>query len=185
MTRRLVWVFTVLSLFLSFNMEPTIASVILRMSFDQVVKGAELIVDGEVVSKEIRLSPISGRPFTYFNIAIIDLIKGDYPKKIIEIGYMGGQIGDMTLNVSNMRMPEIGERGIYFIETTNQQQIHPLIGWQQGHYRVIIDPNNGQERVVSEDENDRPARSRALSLPQGVGLKDFKQEIRGIVKGGN
>ena len=167
------------------QIDSTIASVIIRMPFDQVVKGAELIIEGEILTKETRLSPISGRPFTYFKIAIIDVIKGDYPNPTIEIGYMGGQIGELTLKVSDMRMPDIGEWGVYFIETLSQQQVHPLIGWQQGHYRVIKNPQTGQERVVSDQESETGARSRALLLQPGTDLEEFKQEIRGIVEGDN
>lgn len=185
MKRRVVLRFIILFLFFSLQIDSTIASVIIRMSFDQVVKGAELIIEGEVLTKETRLSPISGRPFTYFKIAIIDVIKGDYPNSTIEIGYMGGQIGELTLKVSDMRMPDIGEWGVYFIETLSEQQVHPLIGWQQGHYRVIKNPQTGQERVVSDQESETGTRSRALLFQQGTDLEEFKQEIRGIVKGDN
>ncbi|MBN1547180.1 MAG: hypothetical protein JW902_11020 [Syntrophaceae bacterium] len=159
----------------------TEASVIARMSFDQVVKGAEMIVEGVVSSKETRLSPVSGRPFTYFVIEIIDVIKGDYPDSTIEIGYLGGQVGELTLTVSDMRMPEIGEKGVYFIETTDHPQVHPLIGWQQGHYRVIIHPKTGREMIVS-DEDQQETPSRALLLHQGTALEDFKQSIRSILE---
>ena len=185
MKRRVVFRFIILFLFFSLQIESTIASVIIRMPFDQVVKGAELIIEGEVLTKETRLSPISGRPFTYFKIAIIDVIKGDYPNSTIEIGYMGGRIGELTLKVSDMRMPDIGEWGVYFIETLSQQQVHPLIGWQQGHYRVIKNSQTGQERVVSDQGSETGVTSRALLLQQGTDLEEFKQEIRGIVEGDN
>lgn len=184
MKRRLILTFSILVLLFSGQIDPAESSVIVRMSFDQVVSGAELIIEGEVLSKETRLSPINGRPFTYFKIEIIDVIKGDYPDSTIEIGYMGGQVGELTLTVSDMRMPEIAERGIYFVETLGQQQIHPLIGWQQGHYRVIISPQTGQEIVVSDEEQqETPARS--LLLRQGTGLEEFKQDIRSIMEEGN
>lgn len=43
MKRRVVFRFIILFLFFSLRIESTIASVIIRMPFDQVVKGAELI----------------------------------------------------------------------------------------------------------------------------------------------
>ena len=110
------------------------ASTIMKANLDQVAKESELIFEGRAVSKETRPSPISGKPFTYFTFDIIDLIKGSYSNPTIEIGFMGGTLGNITLEVSDMRMPEIGERGIYFVENIGEQQIHPLFGWQQGHY---------------------------------------------------
>jgi len=155
------------------------ASVIVRIPFEQVVKGAELIIHGSVLSAETRVSPISGKPFTYFTIRIDEIIKGDYPFETIEIGYMGGTIGEMTLEVSDMRMPRVDERGIYFIETLGAQQIHPLIGWQQGHYRVIVNQDTGREVVVSQ----QPAEStpRGMMAPQGIGVEEFKQTIRNLM----
>ena len=85
------------------------------------------------------------------------------------------------LVITDMRMPEIGESGIYFIETLGQQQVHPLIGWQQGHYRVIIDPQTGRKMVVSdEDRQEAPAKS--LLLRQGTELEDFKESIRSVME---
>ena len=182
MKRRVVS-FIVFSLFLTLQTETARSSMVLRMSFQEIVSGAELIVDGEVLKKETRLSSMGPRPFTYFKIAIIDIVKGEYPDETIEIGYMGGQVGDLVLKVSDLRMPAVGERGIYFIESLGQRQIHPLIGWQQGHYRVIVDPQTGQERAVSEYERDSGTGIRAPLLQQGTDLSDFKKEIRGLVKG--
>ncbi len=115
-------IFFILLLALSFtllNIDQTKATTILELSFDQVYQGSELIFEGRVVSKETRPSHTDGNPFTYFTFQIIEVIKGSYKNSTIKTGYMGGQSGqsgDSTLKVSGMKMPEIGERGIYFVE---------------------------------------------------------------------
>ena len=155
------------------------ATVILKKSFSQVIHGSELIFEGRVVSKETRPLPINDKPFTFFIIEIIDIIKGSYPHTTIETGYMGGRIGELTLEVSDMRMPEVGERGIYFVETLNEQQIHPLFGWQQGHYLVITNQQTGQEMVIPIKQKDIKARSSMLQ--KGSNLVDFKVNIYNIM----
>ena len=65
---------------------------------------------GGFLSEETRPSPIDGRPFTYFTFEIIDVINGPYSGNYIELGFAGGTLRGLTLSVSNMRMPEIGER---------------------------------------------------------------------------
>jgi len=92
---------------------------------------------------------------------------------------MGGRIGELTLEVSDMRMPEVGERGIYFVETLNEQQIHPLFGWQQGHYLVITNQQTGQEMVIPIKQKDIKARSSMLQ--KGSNLVDFKVNIYNIM----
>ena len=139
-----------------------------------------MIFEGRAVSKETRPSPISGKPYTYFTFEIIDLIKGSYSNPTIEIGFMGGTLGDITLKVTNMRMPEIGERGIYFVENITEQQINPLFGWQQGHYLVITSQKTGQDMVVPAQQENWKGRS--LMLQEGTDLEDFKRNIRNVLK---
>ena len=168
-----------------------VASEIMKADLDQVAKNSELIFEGRVVSEETRPSPISGKPFTYFTFNIIDLIKGSYLNQTIILGFMGGTLGGITLKVSDMRMPEIGERGVYFVEKIGEQQIHPFFGWQQGHYLVITNQQRGQDMVISMEQTDQynmiPAyhknlKSRSLMLEKGIELEEFKQKIRNILK---
>jgi len=159
-----------------FAAEPAVASMVLKVDFNQVVNGAELIFQGRVVSKETRPSPLSGKPFTYFTFAVIDVIKGSYERPTIEIGYMGGKLGEFTLEISDMRMPEVDEGGIYFVETLSEEQIHPLFGWQQGHYLVITSRQTGIDTVVPVEQEVLKKRPTRAARP--LTLKDFKQNIR-------
>ncbi len=154
------------------------ASSINRVSFSKVAQDAELVFQGTVLSKETRLIGPSRTPFTYFTFQITDVIKGNYASDKIELGYMGGPKGKQTLNVSDMVMPQTDEEGIYFVESLSQKQVHPLLGWQQGHYRVVEDPQSGEKRVsplVSSPAN-------ALSITPSV--QDFKQSILNTLNAG-
>ncbi len=119
-------------LFIPLNAGQAKATVILELSFDQVCQGSELIFEGRVASKETRPSPTDGKPFTYFTFQIMEVIKGSHTGSTVEIGFMGGQSGDSTLKVFGMQMPEMGERGIYFVENLSVQRIHPLCGLATG-----------------------------------------------------
>jgi len=152
------------------------ASEVLPLSFQQVTASAELIFEGRVLSRTSRLSPSSGNPFTYFTFQILDILKGSYPGRSIELGFMGGPKGGYVMRVTDMRMPKIGEKGIYFVERLDVQQVHPLCGWHQGHYLVISSPYNSQERVV-------PVRTDPSALTVAPTLNEFKQSVRNIVRG--
>ncbi|MAF33092.1 MAG: hypothetical protein QF876_02965 [Desulfobacterales bacterium] len=153
------------------------ATTILEVSFAEVIQGAELIFEGRVLSEETRPSPIDGRPFTYFTFEIIDVINGPYSGNYIELGFAGGTLRGLTLSVSNMRMPEIGERGVYFVESLTQELVHPLYGWHQGHYLVVTDPANLQEKVV-------PLLTNLNVLATAQTVDEFKQNVRDIMGGG-
>ena len=54
----------------------------------------------------------------------------------------------MTMHISDMLLPERGEHGIYFIESLEKMQVHPLYGWSQGHFIVGYDAA-GSEIVMT------------------------------------
>ena len=69
------------------------------------MQGAELIFEGRVVSRESRLSSMTGNPFTtYFTFEIIDVIKGSYSNSTIELGFVGGPKGTYVMVISDMCM---------------------------------------------------------------------------------
>jgi len=156
-------------------------STIVTRSLKQIVDGSEFIFEGRAVSKEVRPSLVSGMPFTYFTFEILEVVKGIYPYPTIEIAYMGGPSGELTLKVSDMRMPEVGERGIYFAENLENQQIHPLVGWQQGHYLIYPNAKTGRDTVVPAQYETAGIRGRALMTTHGIPLDDFKQNIQDIM----
>ena len=174
------------SLFLAIN--STEAAMIIEKSFEQVTNSAELIFEGKVLSKETRPSPESGEPFTYFTFEVIDTIKGDYSEDTIVLGFMGGlqKSGPregLILRVSNMRMPEIGEKGIYFVETLAEQQANPLYGWNQGHYLVKTSKSTGKDLVIPVEQDVIESGTKALN--QGITLEEFKDNIHNAIGGTN
>lgn len=168
-------------MFAFLNVGQVRSTVVLRMGFDQVVTGAELIFEGSVVSQETRPSPVNGKPFTYFTFEIIEVIKGNYTKPTIEIGFMGGQLGEFTLEVTEMRMPTLDERGIYFVESLSKQQVHPFIGWSQGHYLVETDERSGQDVVIPMEEE--VAEAKSLQLMHAPTVEAFKKTIEDVLEG--
>ncbi len=183
MWRNIIFILFLALSFTLFCTNQTKATTILELSFDQVCQGSELIFEGRVVSKETRPSPTDGNPFTYFTFQIIEVIKGSYTGSTVELGFMGGQSGDSTLKVYGMQMPEIGERGIYFVENLSVQQIHPLCGWQQGHCLVISDKQTGKDMVIPVEDKDS-VKTNSFALTHAPTLEVFKQNIRNVIEKG-
>ena len=179
MKRSFLPIFFLTLFILLFFINQANASVILKKSFSQVIQGSELIFEGRVVSKETRPSPINDMPFTYFTFGIIDIVEGDYPDQTIELGFMGGPKGDLVLKIADMRMPEVGERGIYFVTTLNEQYVHPLTGWHQGHYLIMINEQTDMNVVVPVTQQEvLKSPSRAARL---LTVEDFKENIRNVI----
>jgi hypothetical protein len=153
------------------------ASTILAVSFENIVNNSELIFEGQVVTQETRRSKQDGTPFTYSTFQVLDVIKGRVPAGgYLTLGFAGGTIDGMTLEVHDLRMPVLNEKGIYFVESMDKELVNPLYGWQQGHYLVIKDAGTGVEKVMS-------VIGRRSELVVAPTVNDFKRSIRSELGG--
>jgi hypothetical protein len=48
-----------------------------------------------------------------------------------------------------MRLPAVGEVGIYFVESLRERQVHPLVGWSQGHFLERNEEKTGPPGVFT------------------------------------
>lgn len=121
------------------------ATTILGMDIDKVVADAEFVFEGVVINSETRQDGNSGIISTYVTFQIDDVIKGDYSGGSVELKFMGGVFNGQIVEVSGMRIPQMSEQGIYFVESMSRDLINPLIGWSQGHFIIVDD--NGVRRI--------------------------------------
>lgn len=142
-----------------------------QISTDQLIAGSELVIDARVTAVQVRPAGPRALPYTYATLEVIDVIKGNYAKRAIELGFMGGTLQGQTFTITDMHPPQIGERGIYFIESLSRQQVHPLYGWDQGHYVVRADVPTGEYRVYTR------------ALQPVTGMESAELEAQGLSKG--
>lgn len=125
------------------------ATTVVQLSFDEVVATAELVFEGRVVAVEAReTGPRSIHTFVEFDV--LEVLKGDYTGATIELSYLGGRVGNRQVQISEMQVPVAGETGVYFVESLQDRQLHPLVGWSQGHYLIEHD-SNGRAHIQSAD----------------------------------
>jgi len=124
------------------------AASIRQLQIDDMVSTAALVFEGTVVSRESRWDAQGAFINTYVTFEISDVVIGDYTEEQLELRFSGGQVGDAVINVEGLRYPELGEKGIYFVRTLSEDQINPLLGWDQGHFLIKPDAA-GVERVVT------------------------------------
>jgi hypothetical protein len=124
-----------------------LATTLVQLSFDEVVASSELVFEGRVVSVEAReTGPRSIHSFVTFEI--MEIIKGDLIASTLELRYLGGRVGNRQMEVIDINVPVPGETGIYFVESMREMQIHPLVGWSQGHFLIRQD-DSGIHRIHS------------------------------------
>ena len=135
------------------------ASTLLRVSVDELTQRAEFVFEGEVVSVQAQRSGARGMISTFVTFNVIDTIKASANAESIngiastnsfesiELKFLGGNLEGERLEVNGSRIPELGERGVYFVESLTQDLINPLLGWSQGQY--LIQTEDGVEQVTS------------------------------------
>lgn len=123
---------------------------------DRVVR-ADLIADMTVVSVATRLSTAAGPeepalPHTFVTFRVDRRIKGDLVGDTVTLRFLGGEDGQgLRLDVAGIPTFEVGDREILFVQG-NGERMCPLVGWEQGRFRVVADEvygTHGQELWVA------------------------------------
>ncbi len=107
----------------------------------------------------------------------------------------------VALRVSYLHIPELGEQGIYFVESLSRPLVNPLVGWHQGHY--LVDREQGTSRSMVRTLDGKPVFGLEPAGAQGIsrgggaaGVEvrprkplempmtpdDFKARIRGMLQ---
>ena len=96
-------------------------------------------------------------------------------------------------------MTSVGEEGVYFVESATSGQDCPILGWNQGQFRVIR--SEGVDRVFTSDgkaivDIDGGQVARAFNEDRAAGMKTgeeggralevsaFKNRMRNLTGGG-
>jgi hypothetical protein len=156
----------------------THASTVLEMSFQDVLDHAELVFEGRVSAVE-SLREDDGMIHTYVRFEVLDVLKGDTPGAVLKLRFLGGTVGTQRLDVTDMTMPEMGESGLYFVESLSSPQVNPLVGWAQGHF--LIEPQDGGvPGVLTANHEPVLAVDAADAAPVTAAMNTFS---KGVAKG--
>jgi hypothetical protein len=143
-----------------------------------MLQQSQFVFEGTVTAIEARENS-QKRIHTYVTFEIKDIIKGEYHSNIITLSFLGGTVGDVTMAVSDMRLPQEGEHGIYFVESLERLQVNPLYGWSQGHFIVERDVT-GSERIMT---NRRLPITAVMDKMQDAQMTPGKEPIQALSKG--
>ena len=123
------------------------ATSIRQLSFDQVAKQAELVFEGEVVAVEARWNADRSHIQTFVTFRITEVLKGSHAPTSLTLSFVGGTVANTTEKFDGLIYPKFGENGIYFVENVSRPQLNPLVGWSQGHYKIVR--HQGVDRMLT------------------------------------
>jgi hypothetical protein len=158
------------------------ATSVRQISMDEMLHDCQFVFEGTVLTLEAERNS-QKRIHTYVMFEIQDIIKGEYSSSSITLSFLGGTVGDVTMGVSDMKIPQVGERGIYFVESLERSQVHPLYGWSQGHFLVQPDETDTYRVMTS---NEQPVTEVMTDIP-GEQLNSSQEPVsllsRGVARG--
>jgi hypothetical protein len=141
------------------------ATTVIPPVISELVDEADSIYRGRVTAVQARRveRPDGGSVIkTFVTVAIDRVLKGP-ERKETTLEFLGGTVGDETLEVGGMPRFTVGERGIVFVQN-NGQQFCPLVRLMHGRYRIQQDDGSGREFVARD--NGRPLKQAAdVALP--------------------
>jgi len=162
------------------------ASSVRSMSLEEVAGHAGLIFEGRVIGRQVVAGQGKRSIHTLVTFQVLDVIKGRSPGETLTLSFMGGDTGHRSLVVSDLRLPKVGEHGIYFVADPARRFINPLVGWHQGHYLVTRDRATGRQVVRTLDGRtlyglDVPKRAEAQALvSRSGGARGVRLTPRGV-----
>lgn len=121
---------------------------VLPPNFTELVTGATQIARVRVIEITVRWDESAQGPVihTYVKAETLNAIKG-VSQGTITLRFLGGQIGDVSMQVADMPEFEVGQAYILFI-AGNHQAFCPLLGVMHGSYPLVLDAATQSERVT-------------------------------------
>ena len=120
--------------------------------FPALVSLADAIYRGRVTAVESRrLDQPGNRPLirTYVTFAVERTLKGAERPAVV-LDFLGGTVGDLTLEVSDMPVFTIGDHNIVFVQG-NGRQFCPLVAVMHGRYRIEHDATANRDIITREN----------------------------------
>ena len=173
------------------------ATTIQKLTFEQLSSGAELIFEGRVLSSQTSWNNSKTEIATEVTFKVVEVLSGDFQSSQLVLRFLGGTVDGHTMRVQATRYPEVGEQGVYFVESVSRKMVNPLLGWTQGHFKIkegviatvndniivgIEDSGAGSKSLVSEGVISEGVvagvkTKQATSSEAGMSVEEFKQLI--------
>ena len=169
---------TIVALSFSFFMSElslVTATTIRAVSLDEMLEQAEFIFEGKVIATEIRAGSQAATIKTCATFEILDILKGSNVVGPLELCFAGGLKGTLRRHIHRMRYPLLGEEGIYFVTSLDENHVHPLYGWDQGHLRIRqtgaqaeVQTANGDAIVAVESRSHPESQELSTGVARGM-----------------
>ena len=171
-----------------------LATQVVPLTLEQMVRGSSDIVVASVLSAESRWGDASKRwMLTDYTIEVEQVVLGNVlAGGRVKVTFWGGTIGGEIQRIAGMQLPAVGERHVLMLEPGwAKANGSPIVGLDQGLFRIRRDSASGREIV--RDRANRPVYRTASggltiaatpeTAAEPIGLAEFVAWIAAVPRG--
>ncbi len=159
-----------LFLFIILLLPPLVfAGSVKQLDIDELIEQSELIFQGQVIKQSARWNSTKTDILTDITFRVDDVIVGTYANDELTLSFVGGTVDQMSVTIEGSEMPALNESGVYFVSSTTQLLVNPIVGWAQGHFLTKKD-ETGTPRMMTQDK--APISGLNMSQPKTKFISD-------------
>ena len=160
---------------------PAAASTFVHMSPKELIAEADTVVQGRVVQLDSFWTESGRLIATEAMVEVEETLLGAAPGTVA-VRTFGGQVGDVKVEAPGFPRFEQGERVLLFLERSPDDGTVRVLGYQQGHFRVVT-RKDGVTLAVPMVDDDARFLTRDGKLgpaPRSLEIGYFKQQVEKV-----
>ena len=106
------------------------------LTLDTLTRRAAVIVEGTVVAKESSWNDEGTQIHTTITLEVIECLKGEVTTDTLEVRYLGGTVGDITLAIIGQPGFVPDEQVVLFLVPSFSRRDIPFVGGHEGKFNV-------------------------------------------------
>lgn len=167
-------------LFLTLFIPNTGLCLITMLSTEELVRQADHIIIGEVISTKCQWDAEHRLIYTFATVKVEENIKDISPASHLTIRYLGGTVDNITLVASGCCTLSKSEKVLLYLEKEDSNTFR-ILGNALGKYQIIYDSKTNTE-FVKNDFRSFAESGKEEDLQEKIRLEDYSVEIRSILQ---
>jgi hypothetical protein len=119
-----------------------------RLSIETLARRAPVIVEGRVAAKRSEWNADGTKIYTIITLAVDEYHKGGLNENSLDIRYLGGSVGDITMAVMGQPTFALNERVFLFLGPDYTRKDQPFAGNAEGKRVISTDPVTGEDQLT-------------------------------------
>lgn len=162
---------------------PAAAGTFIHMSSSELVAQSDAMIQGRVVQLDSFWSESGRLIVTEAAIEVEEALIGDVPPTVT-VRTFGGEVGDVKVEAPGFPRFEQGERVLLYLQHEPADGSLRVLGYQQGHFRVVTRRDGVTLAVPQVDDGARLLDRFGRPGPEArsVEIETFKNSVRSLAQ---